>query len=172
MYLSEKKLGEILQEIYPDEIVINNKKIPGYKNLCRPDYRLDKNKLIFEFDGPTHYTNSKRILKDKENDLFYQSIGYRVIRIPYFVQIDSLFFENILGITKESTYNFPHGFISEEIVLPADYCYAGILKFLNDLEKYSYIKDDIIESLISKAKDIPLSIVLPEILNSLIEGNK
>ena len=70
-YLTEEKLGEILSKIYTNEIIIHNKKIPEYKNLCRPDYRLPNLKLIFEFDGSNHYTSSKRIISDLKNDNFY-----------------------------------------------------------------------------------------------------
>lgn len=172
MYLTELKLGEILKDIFPDEIIINNKKIIGYKELCRPDYQIPNKKLIFEFDGPTHYTSPKRILKDIENDKFYNSIGFTVIRIPYFIQIDKDFYSNILNIDRESLYNFPNGFISDVIVLPAEYCYAGINKFLNDLERFKYASNDIINSLADKCNELQIELVLPEILEYLIKESK
>lgn len=53
----------------------------------RPDYRSEKLKLIIEFDGLPHYQNPDIIIKDKINTEKYQTLGYKVVRIPYFIQL-------------------------------------------------------------------------------------
>ena len=169
MYLSEENLGKLLENIFPGMEIIHNRKIPGYIEKCRPDYRIPSLKLIFEFDGPTHYTNSKRILLDKKNDNFYHEVGYNVIRIPYFIQMNKTFYKNILNIERESDYNFPQGFIEKNIIYPADYCYAGLEKFTKDLEKFSFFKDEIISSLKNACNELEEDLILPNNLKYLFK---
>ena len=154
-YLNEEKLGQILEIIYPKEQIVHNKKIPNYKELCRPDYRLPELKLIFEFDGSTHFCNPKRILMDEKNDLFYKSLGYKVIRIPYFIQMDSKFFKNILNLEVENLYEFPNGFIDDKATLPAEFCTLGVRKYVNLIKSnYKYCLSEIKYSLDEKIKQL------------------
>lgn len=155
LYLTEEKLGKILDIVYPNEEIIHNKKIPGYEEKCRPDYRIPKLKLIFEFDGSTHFTNPKRIIMDEKNDKFYESLDYKIIRIPYFVQMDAAFWTNVMGMDVGRIYNYPNGFIDEKAQLPAEYCSLGLHKFYNMLKVngiYNYCSKEIFESLGEKVK--------------------
>ena len=85
VYLTEDLLGNALQKIIPGHW-IRDKKFVG---RTRPDFRNDVAKLIVEFDGSTHYTSAKRIVADKAKDLAEARAGYKVIRIPYFVQLSA-----------------------------------------------------------------------------------
>ena len=154
-YLDEEKLGQVLEIIYPNEKIIHNRKIPGYKELCRPDYRLPNLNLIFEFDGSTHFTNPKRIIMDEKNDIFYKSLGYRVIRIPYFIQMNSEFFKNILNLDIGNLYNYPNGFIDNRAALPAEFCSLGLRKYIKNIKvDYGYCLDEIKQSLEVKIKQL------------------
>lgn len=62
-------------------------KINGTMYRTRPDYRSENLKLIIEFDGLQHYNNPDYIIKDFKNTETYQALGYKVIRIPYFIQL-------------------------------------------------------------------------------------
>jgi hypothetical protein len=150
-YLTEDKLYDILKLIYPDEEIIRDKKIPDQKNLCRPDFRLPNLKLIFEFDGYNHYTTAKRVVNDHHNDLFYESLGYKVIRIPYFIQLNREFYKNILNIDRDDDYIYKNGFIDDKVVLPADFCSLGVARFNKDVNgRFLYCKDEIAHSLYIK----------------------
>ena len=110
----------------------------GKKCRKRPDYRSETLKLIIEVDGLPHYTNPQNILKDKETTLLYESFGYKVVRIPYFIQLtnnavkqlfdrdveEPLFDENIpsLGVKGNNT--------------PAFLCYAGIERMKEEFRKF------------------------------------
>lgn len=172
-YLTEEKLGKILDIVYPNEEIIHNKKIPEYEEKCRPDYRLPNLKLIFEFDGSTHFTNPKRIIMDEKNDLFYESLGYKVIRVPYFVQMDANFFINILNLNIGRIYNYPNGFIDEKAQLPAEFCNLGIRKFYDLLKVgglYEYCCKEIFESLGEKVKLLgDERLVYPTLTNTYIQ---
>ncbi len=108
--------------------------------LCRsrPDYRSEKLKLIVEFDGLQHYTKPDIIEKDFKTTKLYQTFGYKVVRIPYFIQLtnkavktlfdievsEELFDETIssLGIEGQNT--------------PAYLCPAGVVRMANDFKKF------------------------------------
>ena len=154
-FLTEEKLGKLLNIIYSDFEIIHNKKIPNHIKASRPDYRIDELKLIFEFDGWTHFCNPNRIIKDEENDLFYNSLGYKVIRIPYFIQMDKAFYKNVLNMDRENDYFYPNGFIDDSAKLPAEFCYLGLLKFSKLLNnEYNYCREEIEISLKNKIEQL------------------
>ena len=108
----------------------------SYRN--RPDYRSEKLKLIIEFDGLQHYTNPETIQKDINTTSLYESLGYSVVRIPYFIQLsnkavkiffckdveEKLFDETIssLGIEGKNT--------------PAYLCPAGLKRMAKEFKRF------------------------------------
>lgn len=84
-------LDEYLSVIFPDtNDWIHDKggvELDGKKLGTRPDYRSESLKMIVEFDGLPHYINPDVILKDLQNTENYEKAGYRVVRIPYFIQL-------------------------------------------------------------------------------------
>ena len=92
---------EYLEFLYPGKTWIHDKAfgVRGGKSYkIRPDYLCEEEKIIIEFDGLQHYTNPANILKDKENQAVYESFGYRVIRIPYFIQITQDVAREMFGV--------------------------------------------------------------------------
>ncbi len=166
-YLTESKLDSILKIIYPNSNIIHNKAFPNYK--FRPDYRIENEKIIIEFDGYLHYTQSKVIINDYyKNQILFQN-NYKIIRIPYFIQLSQeiilkLFQKNINFIQE-----YPHGFIDKKACLPSDFCYLGIKRFEEDLNYFNICYNDIIKSLKNKIiENKNINLVLPEILHFLI----
>ena len=91
-------LDEYLEVIFPDvndwihdqSIKINGKALIDEKGntiRTRPDYWSEQQHLVVEFDGLPHYTNPDVILKDIENTQRYEKAGFKVVRIPYFIQL-------------------------------------------------------------------------------------
>lgn len=147
-WLDEKKLGKTLDIIFPDEIFIHDKAVPHSGTRKRPDYRCENLKLIVEFDGSQHYNDVKWCYDDNEKDDTYIRMGYKIIRVPYFVQLSSDVIKQLFGIDIDYKQIFPHGFIVDKNeVLPADFCSLGYERFLCDLKRFSYIKHDILASL-------------------------
>lgn len=150
-FLTEEKLGILLKDIYGKEF-IHNKQFPN--NKFRPDYRNDELKLIVEFDGVRHFTESKRIISDIERDLICYKLGYTVIRIPYFISISSESIKYFFDKTINYLQSFPHGFINKNIILPANFCYLGYIKFIRILYTLpKTIYNDIQLSLINKIEN-------------------
>jgi len=84
-------LEDYLKVIYPTiNDWIHDKalgEIDGKKYRSRPDYRSEILKLIVEFDGLQHYTKPDIIEKDFRLTEVYKELGYKVVRIPYFIQL-------------------------------------------------------------------------------------
>ena len=151
-YLDEKKLGQCLAEIFPDYKFIHDNAVPGSGISNRPDYRCEELKLIVEFDGYQHYCHIDTIFKDRLKDEAYTSMGYRIVRIPYFVQLTSDVVKHYFGVDDiDMQINFPHGFIDDKgAKMPSEYCSLGIVRFMNELKELIFLRTDIINSLKAK----------------------
>lgn len=170
-YLTQGNLGIILSEIFSELTFIVDKSVPGSKNTrYRPDYRCESERVILEFDGDSHYCKANVILRDEEKDYDYKSLGYKIIRIPYFIQITTPVLLYAFGkeITFEQRYR--NGFIDSKAVLPADFCEMGISKFKHDLERFEVHKQEILDSLKEKITTLgDIRRVLPSSLYYLVE---
>jgi len=148
-YLDESSLGRFLrQRLDPD--TLSNASIPRTARRFRPDYRSERHSLIVEFDGDQHYRSAKHVIEDKARDQILADAGYRIIRVPYFVQMTEPVIGHLFGnlITNRARFkDFPHGFITDAVVFPADFCELGIERFLADLSRFAAIRDDILASL-------------------------
>jgi len=142
-YLNESRLGIFLNERIGGEW-IHNRKVPDSGIDNRPDYRNEKHKLIVEFDGNRHYMSYEVMLKDKKKDTVYKSMGYSIIRIPYYIQLDEyvikLLFSKYTNNFKAFN-DYPHGFIDTSCYLPVDFNALGTVKYTEDLEKFSDISE-------------------------------
>ena len=139
----------------------------------RPDFRCEELKLIIEFDGDSHYCKAERILKDKQKDDDYINLGYKIFRIPYFIQMSTKLLKIIFDEDIKFTQIYPNGFIDKKATLPADFCELGIELFIQDLEKFDYCKDEIIESLKKKIEEKEnMNFVVPSSLFYLLRNNK
>jgi very-short-patch-repair endonuclease len=166
-YLTEDNLELCLNEIFKCKFIRNK----SFNKTCRyrPDFRNDNLKLIIEFDGPFHYTQAKTIITDEKKNQIYKNFGYRIIRIPYFIQLNKETILNIFGIKVDCDCLFPHGFIDPKTVLPVDFCQLGIERFKKDLEIFNWAKIGIIESLIKRPEmKIDSRLVIPESLSFLL----
>lgn len=149
-YLTEERLGEIFQIAQPDIAFVHNKIVPdsGIKN--RPDYRFESLKLIVEFDGNQHYQDAAVIVRDREKDRVYTAMGYRVLRIPYFVQMTQALLQECFGAPIVYHQVYPHGFIDAKAVLPANFCELGVQRFMADLVRFSAYRAEVVQSLREK----------------------
>tara|TARA_Y100000992_G_C21261955_1_gene491754 strand:+ start:269 stop:1189 length:921 start_codon:yes stop_codon:yes gene_type:complete len=105
----------------------------GYdvKSNIEPDYFYPNLGLIFEFDGPNHYNESFKIMKDERKYSGLKNITkngenviIRIIRIPYFVQLSKdvarfIFKDLIIHFSKELKNLPKDGFYTEKKYLKA-----------------------------------------------------
>lgn len=154
-YLLEESLGDFLKSRF--KYPVTSPRLNWDEGLFLPDFVIEDLKLIVEYDGPRHYTQSSTILRDGYKKEMYSKHGYKLINIPYFVQLDERVIRLLFGEYREymnsmEAYNsYPHGFISPKVLLPADFCSIGATRFVNQIDTtFSPIKEDIIKSLESK----------------------
>ncbi|MBP5643972.1 MAG: DUF559 domain-containing protein [Bacteroidales bacterium] len=107
------------------------------KNI-RPDYRCDKLMLIIEFDGVQHYKQPDTIIKDKENQKLYEDHGYKVVRIPYFIQLTNEVVKTMFGVDVKDPLFDPTipSMASSGRNTPAYCCSAGLKRMMEDFKKY------------------------------------
>ncbi len=121
-WIHDKALGKINDTLY----------------RSRPDYRSEQLKLIIEFDGLPHYTNPDIIEKDIKNTDLYTNLGYKVVRIPYFIQLTKKAVKTLFGV-EVSEDLFDEQISSLGIKgrnTPAYLCPAGIKRMAQDFSKF------------------------------------
>lgn len=148
-YLTQPKLAEALQQIVDPNDWLGTE-IPVPKTRCKWDmgFKLDGRVVIVEFDGYGHYTEPLVIKRDREKDLVAAGLGYKVVRVPYWVQLTNETLEFYFGIKAQINQDFPHGFISKPPKLPSCYCTLGAQKFDSEINTLpDTVKNAIIQSL-------------------------
>ena len=169
--LNKTNLGKILDELFKNYTFVRQKPFGHY----RADYCCDALKLIVEFDGIDNYQKSTVVQSDAAKDATLANLGYTVVRIPFFVQMSSEVIKHLFNLDVDYTQTFPHGFISKKAInmTPAHFCPLGLKRFVNDLHKFSYLKQDILNSLKDLAKTYHADFVYPlglkEIFDDLVK---
>lgn len=124
--------------------------INGKKCLKRPDYCSETLKLIIEIDGLPHYQNPEIILRDIETTEFYESYGYKVVRIPYFIQLTNKAVKQLFNVDVKEDL-FPEEYYSlgiQDRCSPAYLCPLGIERMAKEFKlfpeqyktNYEYLK--------------------------------
>lgn len=137
----EDYLAVIFPDIKPDEW-LHDKSLketnPLQKVTVRPDYRCESMKLIVEFDGTGHFVNEETLRKDKRKDRLYSDRGYKVVRIPYFIQLTNAVVKKMFG-QDVSEPLFPDSVPSmgpKGKNMPSICCDDGISRMANDFLMY------------------------------------
>ena len=140
--LNRTGLDEYLRKIFPSTTDWVHNKITGRyfngkKLLTRPDYRSDRLMMIVEFDGIPHYQNPIVIKRDKTTTKIYEQLGYKVIRIPYFIQLTNAVIFELFGVKIEDQM-FPDCYPSLDSAngAPASLCLAGIERMAREFMKF------------------------------------
>lgn len=155
-------LDEYLREIFPSVNWVHdkplNKEYLREKLKIRPDYLSEKLRMVVEFDGIQHYQKPNVILNDRKNTAIYNSLGYKVVRIPYFIQLSRRAVKILFDV------DVGHELFDEEIPslgvkeggTPAFLCMAGVRRMAEDFVKFPTQYDVNIKAL-KAAKDDFLS---------------
>lgn len=133
----EDYLAVIFPEIDSHEW-IHDKVIDGIGCRIRPDYRCERLKLIIEFDGVQHYQKPDRIKADIENQKLYENNGYKVVRIPYFIQLSNSVVKIMFGRDVKETL-FDDSVPSLGVKgrnTPAYCCPAGLKRMAKEFRNY------------------------------------
>lgn len=170
-HLTEGKLEGALNLAFPAGGWIRNKQIPNSGRRFRPDFRNEHYKIVVEYDGDRHYTTARGAFNDWDKDTLYKSLGYKVLRIPYFIQVDQSVYSKLFvplgALNQEFIFtDFPQGFVSDRCVLLADFCNSGLERFNYEMETTFRLQwVEVLKSLGKQHKDKKIwALVFPGIL--------
>lgn len=103
-------------------------------------------KLVVEFDGLNHYMDTQVCLNDISRDIWFQNLGYKVVRIPYWIQLSrdviEILFELQLS-TEEQFCVLDHSFYDPEHstvdynILPGNMCELGRKRFVKEFNMFN-----------------------------------
>lgn len=166
--LQDNHLESVLKRLFPND---NDWVYHGTKTLkdsngksvktdsghtVKPDFVSKKRLTIIEFDGaggknPYHYSSDAQCIRDQEKDALYNKLGYKVVRIPMYVQLDSEMIDYYFGIKYDQDLYEAchcHGFSHESILLPAAFSQLGLERFRREFQKLpETVKRVIVQSL-------------------------
>lgn len=168
--LQDNHMMSVLQRLFPEydeSCWIVNKGIhdgsgkcyhkPGNpKSFYKPDFRNDKLKIIIEVDGaggkyPNHFSDPEKCKTDIEKAELYESLGYKAVFIPPYIQLDAEMVKYYFGIdypVKLYPAASEHGFAHPKISLPAMFCKLGADRFCKDMDSLPVsVREKIVQTL-------------------------
>ncbi|MBM3996753.1 MAG: hypothetical protein FJ303_21755 [Planctomycetes bacterium] len=167
-YLTQQKLAVALVQIFGERWVGAELRHP--KSRRRWDMAIHGaiGYQVVEYDGDEHYCNSLKIKADMEKDRLASESGWRVVRIPYWVQLDSVMLDHYFQVQAAIEQNFPHGFITTKF-FPASFCEKGIHRFESELASLpESVRQAVIASLRDRAGEHGVDYVVPSALRHLV----
>ena len=167
-FLTQKKLAAALMESVGEDWIGSELRVPKSRRRWDMAYKRDGLTTVVEYDGDAHYRDPLKIKVDREKDAVAQSLGYQVVRFPYWIQLDSPTLQHYFNLDAEIDQNFPHGFITTKL-FPGSFCEMGVIRFQGELRSLpENVVDDVIQSLRDRAKEHGIEYVLPSALRTLI----
>lgn len=179
--LSEKNLPDLIKTLFPGfkDKVTTQKRIKGLYNetmIIDTILETDNHTFFFEFDGPTHYQQTKTQIRDQNLKEYCKVFRIKLVRFPYFAQfgkydVGAYFSDDISKQYDLETFaefidcEYEWGFHDPKIVYPSDFNQTGwklFFEFYEDLAKRDkfYNMGKIYDSLVGDIKDIRFTIGL------------
>lgn len=167
-YLTESKLSVVLQELFPNGWLGGQIPVANTRQRWDVAFKTDGRITVVEYDGDEHYRHSLKIKGDRCKDEAARSLDWRVVRFPYWIQLDSLILKHYFGLEARIDQSFPHGFITTKL-FPASFCELGIERFRAELLALPQsVRDAVIASLRQRVAEHGLQYVLPSTLRNLV----
>ena len=101
--------------------------------------------LVVEFDGVNHYMDTQVCINDMKKDYWLSNLGYKVVRIPYWIQLSSEVIEDLFQIELDKSAKFcelDYSFYYPETdtinfnILPGNMCELGRNRFVREFNKF------------------------------------
>jgi hypothetical protein len=169
-YLTEQKLAFALQEILGCRWGGSQLRIQESRRRWDMWFTEDAGRVVVEYDGDEHYRNTLKIKIDNEKDAIANEHKLRVVRIPYWLQLDTLTLKSCIGLDAEIEQDFPHGFVTTK-VFPASFCEMGIDRFLRELDTLPVaVRNAVIQTLRDRSEEHGIEYVVPAVMRDLVFG--
>jgi hypothetical protein len=169
-HLTEPKLAAALQQLVGAAWAGGQVSLPGSRRRFDMAFRAGCTTLLVEYDGDEHYRDSLKIRADRHKDDLAAANGMRLVRVPYWVQLDRTMARHWFGLDADIEQSFPHGFITTK-VFPASFCELGVGRFRRELGTLpAAVREAVIHSLRDRATDYGVDYVLPSELRAMIQS--
>ncbi|OZG58457.1 hypothetical protein BTIS_0826 [Bifidobacterium tissieri] len=148
-----------LEMIFPGDEFVYDKSIPAdiqrdhgatTVRRYRPDARCEKRKLIVEFDGLPHYQELHSIFNDRERDTWARDLGYKVVRIPYWLPLNVEDIDFLFGVHVPEGCPLKFGLFDNPNrdygigISPASFCEQGALRFAREFEQLPAVTQEML----------------------------
>jgi hypothetical protein len=167
-YLTEVKLANALRQLMGSQWLGSQVKLPGSPYRWDAAFQLESTHVLVEFDGDDHYCNTIKIMVDRKKDLLAFEQESKLVRIPYWVQLDNVTIQYYFGFPADILPGFRHGFITTK-VFPASFCELGIERFRREFEDLPVpVREAVSESLRDRIQEYAIEYVLPKSLRYIV----
>lgn len=166
-HLTEAKLATALKQIVGPAWAGDQVSLPGSRRRYDTAFRDGNTTVLVEYDGDAHYRDSLKVKADRLKDELAVTHGMRLVRVPYWVQLDSVTVKHWFGLAATIEQTFPHGFITTKL-FPASFCELGVSRFSRELNALpATVRKAVVASLRDRVADHGLEYVLPAKLREL-----
>lgn len=167
-HLTESGLAEIMRALMPDGFQVQFM-LPGRRLRWDIKYDSPSGPVLVEYDGDEHYRNTMVIRADREKSLLAQSNGFKLVRFPYWLQLDSYVLKHFFQIEAKVVQDFPHGFITTKL-FPASFCPLGLARFRMEMDSLpDVLREAVRRSLTERAAEYGAEYVVPGELRQWVE---
>lgn len=143
-------LDAYLKYIFPQTSDwVHDKAFPNMR--IRPDYRSDTLKLIVEFDGPLILLLEKYILKILKKQKKYESEGYKVVRIPLYINLTTKVINTLFDLNLDQVFFDKDISPFNENFQPNCFCLSGLNRMAKD---FLSIAPEQIQTMMASIKDL------------------
>jgi very-short-patch-repair endonuclease len=169
-HLTEEKLAAALREMVGSAWVGTQVSLPGSKRRFDMAYERDGMKVLVEFDGDAHYRDTLKIKIDVEKDALAAQHGLRVVRVPYWVQLERVTAHYWFDLEVDIQQSFAHGFIVSKL-FPASYCELGVARFKRELYALpESVRHAVVRSMRERGSDHGIEYVFPSELQNISDN--
>ena len=166
--VDDVSLFDYMRYIYPDDYIVEYESIPndivsyrtslyGYsqsKNGItairaiskKHAIRIESQSLIVNILNRSWFQFANGIETTLAQNKYLESIGYRVVNIPYYIQLSKEMIEYYFDVEVDAALDcceYPSGFYDQEVgsfqmtdMYPANFCIYGYRYFLDEYHKY------------------------------------
>lgn len=84
-----------------------------------------------------HYDSPQKIRDDETATQFYEGLGYKVVRVPFFIQLTNKVVKQLFDVkVEESLFNGDIPSMGPKGITPAGICGAGIMCMAKEFKKF------------------------------------
>lgn len=171
--MSEQNLVNVASILRPNNQWESQQRFYYDKSNKRRYYKVDcisyDGKIVIEYEGPNHYIDVWKALRDDARQQFFITAGYSFFRWPYYLQLTKSVAEYYFGPIDGQLYSEAiqetYGVSSEDSILacgfhstkntPSNFTYLGVERFLSELRKLpKIVGEQVSESLRRYSRDV------------------